>query len=193
MNRSVAFPARIDTPRLELRGYCPAEVDDIFAMIDRNRELLTQNFAPLAKSLFHAADVANYVRDSADKWNTGKEFTFGIWQKSTAQLVGQIKVKSIVWEVPAAELSYFVDAASQRRGNASEAICAILRSAFDELHFRRICLRIIASNARSLLLAKKLGFRYEGICKNAFRCGFDLVHDVHYYALADSDGRLGVD
>jgi RimJ/RimL family protein N-acetyltransferase len=55
------------------------------------------------------------------------------------------------------------------------------------MHFKRICLRIIASNTEGLLLAERLGFKREGLHRNEFRCGFGELHDVYYYSLTSED------
>jgi RimJ/RimL family protein N-acetyltransferase len=187
MNQAGLLPERIITRRLVLRQYADADAGPVFAMIDRNRERLRQNFAPIANGVRQPEDAGTFVKECADKRAARKEFSFGIWDNSPPILLGQIKVKNIVWEVPSAELSYFIDDSMQRRGFASEAVRAVLRVAFGALHFRRVYLRIIASNTGSLLLAEKLGFKQEGLHRNEFRCGFHVIHDVYHFSLTDAD------
>src|ERR1700676_286859 len=158
MNDETTFPRRIETPRIQLCAYSEVDASAVLNLVDKNRGQLKQNFAPIAKGVLQPDDAVTFVRASADKWTCRKEFLFGIWHLPSKDLVGQIKAKSILWDVPAAELSYFIDVSAQRQGFATEAILAILRVAFGELQFRRICLRIISSNNESLRLAEKLGF-----------------------------------
>jgi RimJ/RimL family protein N-acetyltransferase len=187
MNGDFNFPGLIDTPRLRLRPYSNVDAPAVLDLIDTNREQLRRNFAPIAMSVLQATDASSFVKENADKWNSRKEFCYGIWHKQSNELVGQIKAKNLVREVPAAELSYFIGVAPQRRGFATEAVSAILRLAFGQWQFRRICLRIIASNKESLSLAGKLGFKHEGLHRNEFRCGFGELHDVHHYSITDAD------
>jgi RimJ/RimL family protein N-acetyltransferase len=189
MNQADSFPERITTRRLELRQYAHVDARALFTMLDRNREQLRQSFAPIANGVRRPEDAGIFVKDCVDKKAAGKEFCFGIWEKASPILVGQIKVKNIVWEIPSAELSYFIDASMQRRGFASESVRALLRVAFGELCFRRVYLRIIASNTGSLLLAEKMGFKQEGLHRNEFRCGFDALHDVYHLSLTDAESR----
>jgi RimJ/RimL family protein N-acetyltransferase len=90
-----------------------------------------------------------------------------------------------------AELSYFIDNSSERQGFATEAISEILRVALEQLDFKRIFVRIISSNQGSIALANKLGFKHEGLHRNAFRCGFGELHDVHYFSVTTEDFRKG--
>jgi RimJ/RimL family protein N-acetyltransferase len=98
-------------------------------------------------------------------------------------------VKNIAWDVPSAELVYFIGIARQRQGYASESIRAISRLAFLELEFQRIFVRILPSNRESFLLARKLGFHEEGVQRKAFRCGLGQLHDVKYLSLTTEDNR----
>jgi RimJ/RimL family protein N-acetyltransferase len=116
-------------------------------------------------------------------------FCYGIWLKVSKQQIGQLQVKNIVWDVPSAELSYFIGSSTQRQGFATEAISGILRTAFKQLDFKRMFVRIIPSNEESIFLASKLGFKHEGLHRNEFRCGFGELHDVHYFSLTIEDYR----
>jgi RimJ/RimL family protein N-acetyltransferase len=183
----IEFPGSLDTPNLELRSYTGIDVSALLALIDRNRQQLMQSFAPIAKAVVRAADADAFVKSSADQWTSKKEFIYGIWHKPSKELIGQLKVKTIVWDIPAAELSYFICQSSRRKGFATEAVSATLRATIGQMRFKRICLRIIASNAESLRLAGKLGFKREGLHRSEFRCGFGELHDIYHYALTSED------
>jgi RimJ/RimL family protein N-acetyltransferase len=187
MNGEGGFPELLATRRLELRPYVDSDAAALLTLIEHNRAQLRRSFAPLAKGVVQTCDARTFVIDSADNWIARKEFVYGIWSKPAMELIGQIKVKNIVWNIPAAELSYFISRSAQRRGFATEAVGATLHAAFGRMQFKRIYLRIIPSNHESLLLAQKLGFRPEGLHRKEFRCGFDELHDVHHYAFTDED------
>jgi ribosomal-protein-serine acetyltransferase len=181
------FPQLFETPRLSLRVYDKSDAPALLTLTDENREHLRRNFAPMARDILQPADAIDFVDECSRKCTNGKEFTYGIWHKPSVELVGQIKLKGVVWNIPAAELSYFIGASSQRRGFAAEAVATLAHTAIDRLNFKRICLRIIASNVASLQLAEKLGFRREGLHRNEFRCGLDELHDVFHYSLTAED------
>ena len=98
-------------------------------------------------------------------------------------MAGQIKVKNISWDVPAAELSYFIGSGFLRRGYATEAVLAVMREAFERLQFNRIHARVIASNRESAELARKLGMVHEGRHRREFRCGHGELHDVDRFSV----------
>jgi RimJ/RimL family protein N-acetyltransferase len=187
MTAEFEFPRLFETSRLALRIYGKIDAPALLMLIDENRDQLRRNFAPLARAVRQPMDALEYIDECSRKWADRREFVYGIWHTPSNELVGQLKVKNVVWDVPAAELSYFIGASSQRRGFAAEAIATVARAAIDQLSFKRICLRVIASNLASLKLAEKLGFKREGVHRNEFRCGLDQLHDVVHYSLTGDD------
>lgn len=182
-------PETIETARLVLRCYRYHDAAALLQIVDENREQLLREFAPLA-ALQSTADAQAFLGEKDERWNVAKTFCYGIWRQNPDQLIGQIQVKNIAWEIPSAELGYFIGRSWQRQGYASEAIRAILQTVFGpEMRFQMIFLRILPSNNASLLLAKKLGFEIEGLHRSAFRCGLGELHDVHYLALLRQDLR----
>jgi RimJ/RimL family protein N-acetyltransferase len=144
----------------------------------------------MAKELCNVEEAKEFAVGKMVQWNDRKIFCYGIWRKLPRELIGQIQVKNIAWEIPGAELGYFIGGAWQRKGYASESIAGILRLAFEKLGFQRIFVRILPSNRESFSLARKLGFQEEGLHRRAFRCGFGELHDVHYLSMTVQDYRL---
>jgi RimJ/RimL family protein N-acetyltransferase len=183
-----SFPERIETQRLVLRCYRSADAAGILELVQQNREQLIREFRQMA-DLRSLDDTQAFTAEKQGQWNAAKTFCYGIWRKQAEEQIGQMQVKNISWEIPAAELGYFIDRSSQRQGYASESIRGILRSAFEELRFQRIFVRILPSNRESLSLAVKLGFQQEGLHRQAFRCGFGELHSVRYLSLTLDDYR----
>jgi RimJ/RimL family protein N-acetyltransferase len=181
------FPDRLAAERVQLRRYHPSNAEGVLQLIHRNRERLQRNFPELANGVKTVEGASAYVAASDKQWVDGVAFVYGIWLPSELHPIGQLRVKNMVWNVPSAELSYFVDRQWLRRGVATEAIRAVLREAFDHLGFRRIYVRIIGANEESLALARRLNLRHEGVHRNSFRCGLGELHDVHLFAMTDVD------
>jgi RimJ/RimL family protein N-acetyltransferase len=128
------------------------------------------------------------MREKQEQSNARQTFCYGIWRKGVKQ-VGQIQLKNIAWEIPGAELGYFIDESLHRRGFAHESGRAILRLTLRERAFQRIFVRILPANTASLSLAKGFGFQQEGLHRNAFRCGLGKLNDVIYLSLTGDDYR----
>jgi RimJ/RimL family protein N-acetyltransferase len=180
------FPEQVETARLVLRRYLPKDAEALLTLVEANRDVLRREFAQMA-SLGSKLESESFVAEKSDQWSTGRTFCFGIWRRSAGELIGQLQVKNVAWEIPAAELGYFVGSAWHRLGYASEGVQEILRVAFEQLSFERIFVRILPSNQESFGLAKKLGFREEGVQRKAFRCGYGALHDVRFLAMVRQD------
>ncbi|HEV2229593.1 MAG TPA: GNAT family protein [Steroidobacteraceae bacterium] len=189
MQPARAFSAAFPTARLHLRRYDSSDAQAVLQLMDRNRGRLLRNFPELANGVKTVDEASAYIGAGEKQWEDGAAFSYGIWLPPHPAPIGQVRIKNIVWNVPAAELSYFVDHDYLRRGVATEAIRAVLREAFDARGFRRIYVRVISLNEESLALAHRLNLRHEGVQRNAFRCGFGELHDVHLFALTDADHR----
>lgn len=183
-----SFPEMVETERLVLRRYRSEDAASILELVERNRPQLIREFAQIAR-LQNVKEAKSFIAEKGEQWNDGKTFCYGIWRKQARQQIGQIQVKNVAWEIPSAELGYFIDRLSQRQGCASESVRRIAGLEFQELTFQRIYVRILPSNRESFSLAKKLGFQEEGLHRRAFRCGFGELHDVHCLSLTMKDYR----
>jgi len=186
---SLTLPVTLETDRLILRRYTDTDASGILDLVAENRDRLLQNFAGMSKDLVKPEDAASFVLEKTEQWDAGKAFCYGIWLKNSKQQLGQLQVKNVAWNVPSAELSYFIGRSKLRQGFASEAISSILRVTFKQLNFNRIFVRILPSNQESILLANKLGFVEEGLHRSEFRCGRGELHDVLYFSLTSADFR----
>ncbi len=189
MLTEATFPYALESQRLLLRQYGADDAIGLLQLVAGNRDRLMQNFPGMAQTLVDANNTRRFIAEKAEECTAKKAFCYGTWLKSTSELIGQTYVKNVAREVPSAELSYFIDGSSQRQGFASEAISEILCAAFKQLQFQRIFVRIIPSNGESISLAKKLGFKLEGLQRNEFRCGFGKLHNNLYFSLTSGDFR----
>lgn len=106
---SQRFPERVETERLVLRPYLPEHSEALLALVDANREVLRREYAQMA-SLGSVVDSQSLIIEKSNQWDIGRTFCLGIWHKSAGDLIGQLQVKNVAWEIPAAELGYFIGA-----------------------------------------------------------------------------------
>jgi RimJ/RimL family protein N-acetyltransferase len=181
------FPDQLAAARIRLQRYHASHAQGVLRLIDRNRERLMRNFPELANGVKSVEAASAYLVASEKQWADSVAFVYGIWCPSEPDPIGQLRIKNMVWNVPSAELSYFVDREWLRKGVATEAVRAVLREAFAERGFKRVYVRIIGANEESLALARRLQLRHEGVHRNSFRCGLGELHDVHLFAMTDGD------
>src|SRR5712692_1872205 len=122
MPPKITFPETLDAERLALRRYGSADAQAILELVDKNRTSLIQSFRGMA-DLSQVEEATSFIVEKTQQWNAGKAFCYGIWLKVSKeqirQLIGQLQVKNVVWDVPSAELGYFIRSSSQRQGFAT--------------------------------------------------------------------------
>jgi RimJ/RimL family protein N-acetyltransferase len=88
--------------------------------------------------------------------------------RSTRELVGVTYLLGIDWLSRSAEFSIQIGAESARgRGIGETATRLTLEHAFGDLNLNRLSLTVLASNARAIALYEKVGFRAEGLLRQA--------------------------
>ncbi len=101
-------------------------------------------------------------------------------------LAGTISLSQIVrGPFQSAFLGYWIGAPFQRRGYMSEAVSLILRHAFRTLKLHRVEANIIPSNAASIGLIRRAGFRSEGVARRYLKIAGRWQDHEHWVVLAE--------
>lgn len=105
---------------------------------------------------------------------------------STREIVGVTYLLGIDWVNRCAEFSIQIGAEAARgRGIGEAATQQTLEHAFDDLNLRRVSLTVLVSNARAIALYEKVGFRAEGLLRQAAFKGGRYLDIVPMAILAD--------
>lgn len=115
--------------------------------------------------------VSNMILRHRREWKTGRAFAFLVTPKEdTERLIGKIALTGIHrGALNGAYLGYFMDVDQQGAGLCTEGIRAVLDFAYGPAGLHRIQAAIMPSNAKSLRVIEKLGFRREGYAERYLR------------------------
>ena len=95
------------------------------------------------------------------------------------RLIGFVALHSIEWNNGAALLAIGIGEPAYRgKGYGSDALCLILRYAFNELNLHRVGLDVISSNAPAIRAYRRAGFQQEGAMRDAVLrdgCRYDRI------------------
>lgn len=122
--------------------------------------------------------IATHAAGFAD----GSQATFAM-TLTDGEVVGAIALH-IAPAHSRAELGYWVAVPHWNRGFATEAARALVGFAFSDLHLHRIQARHLTRNPASGRVLVKLGMRFEGVNRHAFK-RWDEFEDVAIYAMLD--------
>lgn len=154
-------PVTLHTPRLTLSIPVAADVEAITeAAQDPEVPRWTTLPSPYTRS--HAED---FVAKAASWWDEGTELTWGI--RVDGSWVGMIGLHRVSVDGDA-EIGFWMANAARGHGYLTEAAASVIDFAFDEpLSLVRIQWRAVVGNVPSARAARALGFRYEGMLRQA--------------------------
>lgn len=187
---TLVFPARsalrnpgLATARLSLT---PIEVDDVpelWTAIESSRWHLEQwlPWVPYAASV---EMTHRYAEASMADWDAGRALRFCIRSRPERQLVGVISLDACVHLHRSCELGYWLQREATGRGLMTEAATACLAFAFQSVGFHRVRCAAGTDNHPSLRVIARLGFRFEGVARQAERVGSRWLDHAVFARLA---------
>ncbi len=159
--------------------------ETLFALTDRNRDHL-RPWLPWVDGVRNAADSLAFIEEGLERLARGDGYELGIWLEET--LIGVVGVHKIDRENASTSIGYWLDAGHQGRGIMTRAVAAVLDDLFFTRGLHRVEIRVAPENRRSRAIPERLGFRMEGILREATRYG-GRWGDVIVYAMLDREWR----
>lgn len=185
-NRAELRHRPLETHRLILSPVEPTDASDLWFAVDTSRGHL-ERWLPWVPFNTDLDASWRYCEASANDWDHSRALRFTIRDRINRRFLGVVGLESLAHLHQNAELGYWLRADGVRRGYMTEAAGAALVWAFKRLNAHRVRVAAATDNVASLGVIRKLGFRFEGIAREAERCqGRWLDHAL--FALLASDG-----
>ena len=129
--------------------------------------------------------VRHYLRDLRE--DVG--YALFIFSATSGALVGGLTLCNVRRGVTqSCTLGYWVGANFARQGYMTAAVRAVVPFVFDSLELHRLEAACLPTNAASIKLLEKTGFKHEGIARRYLRIN-GVWQDHLLYALLDTDMR----
>ena len=160
---------------VELRMLEPWHAEELFALVDRNREHLRE-WLPWVDATQSADDTLKFIRDSLKRHAENGDTVVGVWAgKKLAGTVG-LHIRGEA----RAMLGYWLGKDFEGRGFVTLACRALVDHAFRSLKAERVEIFAEPRNARSRAVPERLGFRREGTLRHVARLNDRFIdHDVY--------------
>ncbi|MCU0521933.1 MAG: GNAT family N-acetyltransferase [Anaerolineae bacterium] len=181
-----AFPT-LETERLVLREIRLSDAGDIFAFAG-DPEVQKWNGGPVEDIATLRKDMEENPRDAAGAWKT---LQWGITLRPDDTVIGGVSLHNWDKRHNRAEVGYTIAKAYWRQGIGTEAVRAVVRFAFEELHLHRVEAFPTMDNTASVRLLEKLGFTREGTARDVLLLDDGLYHSVGQYTMLESEYRPG--
>lgn len=177
----------LGTARLQLHPVETTDARELFAEVEASRHHL-ERWLPWVPYTTSLEASHRYAEASSLEWDQGRACRFTIRERATKKFVGMVGLEAMVPLHASAELGYWLSATSTGRGYMTEASRELLDWTYGALRANRVRVAAATDNHDSLAVIARLGFRFEGIARQAERChGRWLDHAV--FGMLSTDPR----
>jgi len=183
MSPSIPGPVyRIETTRLVIRCYNPADAILLKTSIDESREHL-RPWMPWAEG--EPEELQAYIdrlRSFRGKFDLGENFTLGIFNKDETRVLGGTGLHPRIGP-GAIEIGYWIHKDFINQGLATETSAALTRVAFEIHGMARVEIHCDPANTRSAAVPRKLGFTHDATLRQRLELPGGRFRDVMIWSL----------
>ena len=150
---------KIDEVTLRKRGINAQDVEEMFALIERNRSFLRIFLSWIDRTT--TLEQWRKTQAVLDKqMEEGGCLSFYIiYNEKVIGDVGFVKIEHLL---KMAEIGYFMDQDYSGKGIMTEAVRRLIRYGFEEMNLNKVVIKSATHNIRSLNISKRLGMYFEG-------------------------------
>src|SRR5918997_1771233 len=159
--------------------------EELAELTDRNRDHL-RAWLPWVDSSRTVEDRRNFIRGALRQFAENNGFQAGLWYDG--RLAGVVGYHGIDWENRGTTLGYWLGQEYQGKGLMTSACRALVDHALLELGLNRVGIACAVENRRSRAIPERLGFRNEGVQRQA-EWLYDRFVDHALYAMLASEWR----
>ena len=165
VKRAIEVPDRIAGDRVLLRPLAPGDAEPWAQALVDDPEL---GPAWGIEEDPDEAELRERIDQAPEWWQEGRGLELAIADRSTDELLGTVILHSIDWRHQRAEIGFWLVPGARGQGAAAEAVGLMVAWAFDDLDLHRVemvTLPALPNFPRVMALAKRLGFRQEGVMR----------------------------
>jgi ribosomal-protein-serine acetyltransferase len=159
------------------------DAEAYFKLIDANRKRLEDFFAGTVAVTKTLDDTKSYLTNIIAQAEQHNHFPFVVIENDTKTMVASIQVKNIDWNIPKAELGYYIDSGYEGQGIVTKATALIIQYCFEHLKMARLLIRTHPQNISSIQVAQKNGFQLEGTIRKDYKTTSGQLVDLLYFGL----------
>ncbi len=158
--------------------------EELFALVDGNRNHLKKWLTWLDDSKT-VESSRNFIALGLKRLSQNKGFESGVWfENKIAGVVG-------VYINPSnnsATIGYWLGQNFQKNGIITKTCQAIINHLFEDLKINRVEIRCATKNNRSIAIPERLGFKNEGILRDA-ELLYGKFHDLIVFGMLAKDWK----
>ncbi|MBR9920258.1 MAG: GNAT family N-acetyltransferase [Bacteroidetes bacterium] len=161
-----------------------------FDLVQANAPHLERYFPITLDACKSRISAARHLRLKIRQRNQREGWAFLLDYIPESRPVGYFVIKNLDWNVPKAELAYFVDKPFNSKGLGTYGVGEMIHFSFTELNLHKLYLYADEKNLGSCRIAEKNNFKLEGRLRDDFRTGQGDLITSNYYGLLREDWEI---
>ena len=165
-----------------VRTFQEKDAQSLTGLVSRNKYFWS-TYEPLQRPEYYTID-AQYkkIQESLYLMGSKREYTFGIYELGTNNLIGHISLYAIK-RLPysSAFVGYAMDEIYAGKGIVTEAVELVVQFAFEQVGLHRVEAYVSTENSASIRVLEKSGFQQEGLLRKLLYINGQWV-DHYMYA-----------
>ena len=158
-----------------------AEAEPLLLLVDANRQYL-RRWLPWLDMTTNIDEMITFVESALRQETSGLGFQAGVWYGG--EMAGIIGYHHLEWTNRSTCVGYWLAERYQGHGIMTKACQSIVEYAFEDWHLHRVEIRCALENLKSRAIPERLGFKSEGILRDAEWLYDHFVDHVVYGMLA---------
>jgi ribosomal-protein-serine acetyltransferase len=159
-------PSQLETERLILRAPLPAGDGRVVNEAIKESYSELKAWLPFAQNIPAVEETEINLREAHLKFLKRESFRFLIFHQDTNEFIGTASLQGIDWDIPKAEIGYWINTKFSGHGYMTEAIKELTNFGLEQLHFKRLEIRCESTNEKSRAIPERLRFNLEGTLRN---------------------------
>jgi ribosomal-protein-serine acetyltransferase len=176
----------IASPRLYLTPVETSDSSDLWAAIDASRGHL-EPWLPWVPYQTEPAMTLRFSEACVHDWDGGRALRLVLRNRTNRALLGVVGLESLQHMHLSCEIGYWLRHDMTGRGYMTEASRALLAWAFRDLGAHRVRVAASTENHASLGVIRRLGFRFEGVGRQAERVAGRWLDHATFSLLSTDD------
>lgn len=175
------FTLKVDD-EIEIRPYILEDAEELSAIVRANCEHL-QTFLQWAVPEYSTESAKEFIEQSQKASAEKKREGFGIF--CSDKLIGSIGFNKFDWDGRKTEIGYWIAKDYSGKGIITRVCKTLINYAFYELKMNRVEIRCATENIRSSAIPERLGFKLEGVLRQALWRHAKLYDEAIYGLLKE--------
>lgn len=148
-----------------LRTFEPEDADNLFSAINKSRQHLNPwlSWVSITTKPEHSLE---FIQKARVQLHSQEALALGIFYDGA--IIGGVGMHNKDHATNRADIGYWICPEYEGKGIVTRAVSALVDYLFSKVGLNKIEIRYITANKRSATIARRMGFRIEGIIRKSF-------------------------